>query len=249
MESSVESDLLLFLRLLIELRERTLKGHDGLTWKTIYSDAAFQEKFPERCSSCLTVLKARKLVRFAAPRLLMGDHDDIVVTVLWNPTEGGLVEPLTGSKAQERHSSRLTELETSRKSEVERRREAVSRAKEIRSTGLSAPSRSSEIIEVVEEIIEEEIVEDDAEPIPEPMAPSTTRSDMPKDEVWDAPPPPPPPVDQDDEDWDAPPPPPPPLDDDGWDAPPPPPPPLADDDVDGEDDSGWDAPPPPPPDA
>jgi hypothetical protein len=245
---SVDDDIDQFMALLRAVRDR-LDQPELLSWKTIYEDDTLQSShFSERLSSCLSTAKVRKLVRYAAPRLIIGEHDDVVVTILWEGASSAVLSAQVGVKAQEAQKARMDLLKANQETKVAVRKAAVERAKQFQrragSNGQSLLQHTSgepEIIEEVEEIEEIEEVEEYDDELagvapPPPLSTSPHHDDdvPPPPQLDDpvAPPPPPPPLGDDDE-WDAPPPPPP-----EDDAPPPPP---------GDDDDGWDAPPPPPP--
>jgi hypothetical protein len=250
--TNVDDDLDTFMGLLRTLRDR-LDRPELLTWKVIYEDSTFQSSsFAERLSSCMSTAKVRKLVRYAVPRLMIGsdEHDDVVVTILWEGASSASLSNQIGVKAQEKHKARLDMLAASRQTKVDVRRAAIERARQfqrnVRQRG-AAISGEDVITEEVEEVIVEEVEEEEEEvnatiTTAGVGAQSNSPAEAEEEDDWDAPPPPldtapddvPPPPPDDDDEWDAPPPPPP----ESEDPPPPPPPP--------NDDDEWDAPPPPP---
>lgn len=238
--TTVQQDVDTLIALIKQLRD-SLPSHDKLTWKAVCDDHRFQAAFAERLSSCFSAAKARKLIRFAAPRLIIGEHDDVVITLLY---EGNVADmgPVVGAQAQERQKNALQMHEAAHRSQVDRRKAAVERAKQMRRDGsiITGVTSSGEVVveEIVEEVEEVEEIDEDvstgaAETSGAPPAVSalevvTAPPEAQPDDDWDVPPPP------DADDWDVPPPPP---EGDDWDVPPPPPP---------GDDEDWDIPPPPP---
>ncbi|CUG91009.1 Hypothetical protein, putative [Bodo saltans] len=241
--TSVDDDIDEFMGLLRAVRDR-LDRPELLTWKRIYEDEGLlSTHFSERLSSCLSTAKVRKLVRYAAPRLIIGEHDDVVVTILWEGASSAVLSSQIGVKAQETQRARMELLKANQETKVAVRKAAVERAKQFqrqngsgsggtlqsRVTTTTIGASGEEIIEEVEEVeeIEEIEEEEDGDNVPPPPPPLTQPPPPPAEDVV---------------------PPPPPLEDDGWDAPPPPP--LDDDDVPPpplpDDEDGWDVPPPPP---